>query len=35
MLNILGKKDYGGGGGRARVTKQSKLNGAKGPPRRF
>ena len=35
MLNILGKKDYGGGGGRARVTKQSRLNGAKGPPRRF
>ena len=34
ILNMLGKKDYGGGGGKMRVTKQSKLNGARGPPRR-
>ena len=34
ILSMIGKKDYGNGGEKLRVTKQSKLNGARGPPRR-
>jgi ATP-dependent RNA helicase DDX47/RRP3 len=32
MLRMLGKKDYGGDDGKPRVTKQSKINGARGFP---
>lgn len=34
ILSMIGKKDYGNSGEKLRVTKQSKLNGARGPPRR-
>jgi len=34
ILSMIGKKDYGNSGEKMRVTKQSKLNGARGPPRR-